>query len=652
MSEQRHALVIATQCRNMRALNRLAPAAEDLRDVLLHPHYGACSPALPDGSALIMGALGQGEIENAVRAAVEHAAQRQATLILALLGHGFTPGTQATLYLMAAESREDDANSAVNVPALLEAAINRANVRGVVTLVDTCHAAGAMPAAPALASGAAQGRTRLDLLMAAAVGQPAVDFRMTHALVRLIRDGAGDAANLDLASIVDELRRQARPQAVAFQRYHGTAGNLWLSHNARVAVSTDKLGAYGYSRYRSLMRSAFPDLAELPPLSEAIRMLEKLPASPPGSGDLTAVIRTVDLLRKPPLRDIVTTEALHRAARTTLPLELFTSGAAAEAEVVAYLGLNPPVGRNGRAELLRFVMTLAADAGCDLNDAALCGWVDDLGLITLANDLRRELADRQAGEQLRLIISLHAGLTDDDWPETVLAWLTLDDRDIDHTPYPCSPTPSGVQAAIFAAVDHAQWIADQNGLPLRRVEIAAPAGLLLRWRPEELAYRSRLGWDYYVILHWSERLKQSSEVRRGNHSMRERLRTERNPGVPFHWLPEAEIRDIERLTERLRDRQLGTAVALESRPADALELLLSYTPIVIWPTEDLPADPAADLTAAWPNLPIGFTEAYRNRWRDPSFPDAVARLRAVWDDESWLKFCARGHWRPDGKDPA
>jgi hypothetical protein len=107
LHQRRHLLVLAPHCRSMPPLDRLADAAQGLERVLLNPQLGECQPGLPDGRSLLKGNnLGSQEIRASVDEAVRHAAQREATLVLALLGHGFVPGMTSTLYLMAADSEE------------------------------------------------------------------------------------------------------------------------------------------------------------------------------------------------------------------------------------------------------------------------------------------------------------------------------------------------------------------------------------------------------------------------------------------------------------------------------------------------------------------------------------------------------------------
>ncbi|MGC4778637.1 hypothetical protein [Micromonospora chalcea] len=656
MSIRRHLLVVATQCHTMGPpLARLEEAAQALHVTLTDDRLGACVPGLPRESGLLVGYLDQAEIERNVRTAVEYAAEHSATLVLALLGHGFVPGENPTLYLMAQDSVQGLPNTAVNVPALLQAAVDRMGVAGVLALIDTCSAAGAVPPAPSLITGAREGRSRLDLLMASAVQQSAIDFDMTTALVDLIRAGAGDTPTLSVEAILPELRARARRQSIVFHRYDGHAEDLWLTRNPRIVAVSSRYGSYGFAQYQRVMSAALPDLAALPPVPEALDLLLAAPESPLRMRaesvvrDLYIVLRTCELLRGALLRDAVTHGALRRASPVGLPPEFFAPGALTEAEVTGYLMLNPPVGQSGAAQLVRFVFTLAEQAGRDLHAPELRRWVDELGLMVYANEVIAQISGRRAPQELRLIVSLHASLTGD-WPEVIQAWVMHGDEDVDQADHPCEPSPDGVAGAVFAAVDQAERFAETRGLPLRHVEVAAPAGLLLQWRPEEIELGIRLGQTHSVMLHWSERFKQSPEIRRINRWLRDRLRSERPTwDRPFDWLDDHRMLEIGTLREQLKQRTFGIAVAVGCRPREpeeVLTLLLTFTPIVIWPGEAILAgDPRADLVAAWRELPEGFLTAYRKRWRNEPAQNVLADLRAVWDDERWLEFCRRMQWR-------
>lgn len=109
MSEgPRHLLVVAPQCSSMHKLTRLGEAASSLYDALAHPDLGGCAPGLPGRGSLIVGdGLSSTEIRELIVEAIEYAEDRRATLLLALLGHGFVPGSTNTLYLMGDDSSEE-----------------------------------------------------------------------------------------------------------------------------------------------------------------------------------------------------------------------------------------------------------------------------------------------------------------------------------------------------------------------------------------------------------------------------------------------------------------------------------------------------------------------------------------------------------------
>src|SRR6185437_189041 len=109
-------------------------------------------------------------------------------------------------------------------------------------------------------------------------------------------------------------------------------------------------------------------------------------------------------------------------------------------------------------------------------------------------------------QHLRLIISLHslAG----DWPETVEAWLLRNGELHKHMSFRCETVDQkGGDDAVGMAVAWADAIAEDLDVRVRRVDIAAPAAVLLKWRPEEvLVDNEYLGVHHEVVAHWSKRL--------------------------------------------------------------------------------------------------------------------------------------------------
>ena len=88
----RHLLVIASQCRRMNQLDQLEEVARELHTALLDEEARGCVPGLPHGRpSLYYDKLSSAEIRVTVEDAIRYAGDQGATLVLALLGHGFTP---------------------------------------------------------------------------------------------------------------------------------------------------------------------------------------------------------------------------------------------------------------------------------------------------------------------------------------------------------------------------------------------------------------------------------------------------------------------------------------------------------------------------------------------------------------------------------
>ncbi|MFD0634862.1 hypothetical protein ACFQ9X_28305 [Catenulispora yoronensis] len=143
----RRLLVIATQCDDMLPLPSLEDAARALTEQLLDPEVGGCLPALAGDQALWLGPLAADRVESLVIEAVNRADAEDATLVLALLGHGFVVGDFSTLYYMGWNTMNGVASTAVDVNSLLQRAVLGPRVNGVVAVIDTCRAAPPFPTA-------------------------------------------------------------------------------------------------------------------------------------------------------------------------------------------------------------------------------------------------------------------------------------------------------------------------------------------------------------------------------------------------------------------------------------------------------------------------------------------------------------------------
>ncbi|GAA2570788.1 hypothetical protein GCM10010304_06380 [Streptomyces roseoviolaceus] len=224
-------------------LSRLEDAARDLHSVLTDPALGACIPRTGDYPSLLVGSLTSEDVRKAVRESVRRAGDENAALVVALMGHGFTTPHQAHLYYMVADSITGSIGSAVNVSQMLIEAADEPGIEGVVALVDTNHAATAMPDSRGLADGVRGGRTRLSVLASSAADEAAYDMRFTLALTDVLRGGVSDAGPcvyLD-ALLTKELRSRIAGQTVGHLTYDNdpwAAESLWLARNARSAVGT------------------------------------------------------------------------------------------------------------------------------------------------------------------------------------------------------------------------------------------------------------------------------------------------------------------------------------------------------------------------------------------------------------------------------
>ncbi|GAA0591486.1 hypothetical protein GCM10009546_62430 [Actinomadura livida] len=663
--DRRHVLVVATQCRSMSTLTALEPAARELANALRDPGVGGCDPGLPGGESVLYGELAAPEIEAAVRTSISRAAENGATLVLALLGHGFTPGDDPTLYLMARDSKNGDRSSAVDVGRLVGEAVDHVGVKGVFVIVDACDAAGAIPPASTLTIGSSSGKTRLALLMAAAVNQPAYDMAMSRELVRLLDAGLARAApHLCLPEITLELREHIAQQSITHFSYDGSDSYvpLWLSRNRHVQANMSPLGSYGTAELDTALAPlnlgglVGPGwtLVDLYRLHEEIAQAQPGPARTRAASLVERLIlahRTASFLRS--FMPAALTGTRLRQAVAALNMAVSDDQAVGdvhtEIDAAEYVARNAPTSRGACVKALtRFVVELADDAGWDLNEPELRDWATGINALVALNDAVHERCERRAERRLRLIVSLHYALADD-WPEQIGAWLLHDQAVYEHENFDCpgSDRP-GTETALANAVDWAEDHADALGLPLRRIEVAMPTGLLLQWRPEECAYERRLGVDYDVLPRWSRWLERLPDTRRAIRSARRRLTeiASITEGGRLDWIPARQAAEQHRLDEDFRNGVYRRGVGLLASPErneKLFELLLRFAPIVVWPdSANIGPEHQKRVEDSWNELPLGFLHAYRARWRDQSCDEAcdpVADLRAVWDDEEWLAFC-------------
>ncbi|WP_314246775.1 hypothetical protein [Streptomyces sp. DSM 40907] len=658
----------------MTRLTRLEEAATGLYAVLTDPSLGACEPGLPSGrSALVTGdGLASATVRELVHEAIGYAAQRHATLVLAVLGHGFAPGRTSTLHLMCADSTEDLRHDSVNVSDLLAVAVDHPGVDGVLGLIDTCHAGGAPPPAEDLAGGARGGRTRLGLLMAASLGQSAVDLAFSRNLAELLRAGRpGAGRTLRVNEVRDALRTVIVGQNITGLDYDGDGpadGPLWIARNARVREGLlgglgGRLAADELTEALAAVDPAWPVPDATPDLRAALACRERLlglPSSPARERALRAVdglliaVRTVEFVRGW-IGGGLTTSRIRRALHLMLAAEgrlPADDARLTDVTVIDELAFNhPDTDRDGRRAVARFVALLGHVCGMDPGDPELRSWGKRIEAPVEVNDAVEHVVRRTEGQRLGLVVSLHSSLTGD-WPEVLDGWLLLDGTMIHHEQFPSGTADrrgaeSAVEDAVLWAEEHARTL----DLPLKRLDLAAPSGLLLAWRPEEAGVAMLLGIRYEVRLHWSNRLTPDAVLRSIEPVVAERWESIAHcqAGTPVDWLAHEDLADPHVLRGHLRNGRYTRGIGLTQHPgtdARLMEMLLAYTPVLLWPhaPDGFPKERHGCLDRSWWAMPGALARAYRDRWRGEGGAGAgadagLADLRAVWDDEDWLRFC-------------
>ncbi|WP_149549177.1 caspase family protein [Streptomyces marokkonensis] len=675
MTASRLLLIVAPQNAAMGHLDQLEGAAQTLADLLQQEHLGYCSPALADEGALLYGAaVTQTRIETAVRTAARRAGDVGATLILAFLGHGMAPQGRPELYMMGADAQPDVLGSAVNVGHLLVQAAEQPGVNGVIGLVDTCHAAGAVPDVKALVAGVRGGRTRLSLLMASGAEQEAYDLVFTRELTKLLRQGIpGAGEHFEVSALRDKLRHTVLGQDIVSLEHDGdhfAVHDLWLAHNPRgTGADGPGPGLLGAEDLRSALdaiglAAAWPEPWSLHELDRVRYDMHAIKES--GVGGLPALVHralhVVDGLRiclvtqsflTSWVDSKLTTQRL-RKALPLLPADAYAlvsdaTGTALLRDLLELLVLRAPrVGDSRTALLTRFVVALGSDAGLDLCSPGVTAWADACGARIELNDAQEELLRGQTARRLRLVVSLHATVADD-WPESLSLWLLDGGTVCERAEIACAPTQTAVEAKLAQAVAWARKHARPRQAPLRHVDVAVPTSLLLRWRPEETDFGVRLGVNHDVVVRWSMRLNPPAHLWWINDHARAGLEQMSTCAAkaPVDWLAEQDAAQAADLAEQLRAGRYTRAVAFSHRPAhlkQAMELLLAYVPVLLWPDSDRRFSPTerALLDMVWDRLPTELAQAYRRRWQGGSVEpsDRLADLRTVWHDLEWLDFCS------------
>ncbi|MEW1774415.1 hypothetical protein [Streptomyces sp. NPDC086777] len=675
-SPPRHLLVVAPQCADLGPLDGLEEVAGALHGALADGSVGGCVSALPAEPSLLCGPdVGQARMEKAVRTAAERAGRAEATLVLAFLGHGTTPGDTPRLCFMAGDSRADAPTTVVDVAGLLTEAVDTPGVQGVVALIDTCHAGGAVPDVMRLGAGIRRGATMLSLVTSVSVAEEAYGLAFTRGLVRVLREGVADAGEFLTAHAVRDAVNATAGTGAQVMTVNGDAfgQHPWVARNARHARAGGPLfGTAGEEALRWALEPLGALVPEFPlespqdleMLRESLSVLAKGTGAKSHAPALLAAGRVADgladahrttelLLRWPggPLTSVRIRRAFSTAAGGVVPAPR-TGGGDLLRDCVELLRLRVPrAGGSRTAPLAAFVAALAVEDELTAQRPELAAWAAALQAVVELNDAFAALTERTAEGRLRLVVSLHAAVADD-WPESLLVWLLDRDTPVQRGEFPCGPGQQGVEEALGTVLAWAARSARQTGLRLRHVDIAAPAALLACWHPEETRVGRRLGALYNVVLRWSDRLCPPAHAFWINDYARDRLDAMgKGEGTPLDWLGREETGRADDLADRLENGPYERALALAHRPdrlEDFLPALLAYAPIVLWPRRpgELPAASRTSVERHWDLLPGELSAAYRSAWKqhpDGSGPTSahadLAQVRSVWLDAGWLDFC-------------
>src|SRR5271166_5305402 len=234
-TSNRRILVIGSQCASLPPpFSFLPQAAVDLHAVMTDPEVGGCTDAAPRG-LLIDPTVA--EARAAIKEAFREAAAEEATLLLALIGHGTYAGRD--FYLLPHDGVEPpDSDTGVQLVQLVKEQHRLHPVDGLVVLIDTCFSGvGALAAATSWVS-ELEGALRFEVLTAAA-DRPAYDGCFTRRLVACLREGLDGVPGEYLRSehvqgMIEGLCPYQKPQHPTYNADEG----LYLAKNLAHARGT------------------------------------------------------------------------------------------------------------------------------------------------------------------------------------------------------------------------------------------------------------------------------------------------------------------------------------------------------------------------------------------------------------------------------
>lgn len=180
--------MIGSQCESLNLLSFLPDAAREVAATLRDPQVGGCLPALGDGRDLIIDPS-RDELDSAVTEAMRSASEDQATLFIALVGHGDYANDDFYFLTREATSPPSSRNSFLLAQRIKELLGEYSLVDGLVVLLDTCHAGiAAEQAAASWVKIVGQAGKRFEVLTASDE-RTAANGCFSRSLVQLLRSG-------------------------------------------------------------------------------------------------------------------------------------------------------------------------------------------------------------------------------------------------------------------------------------------------------------------------------------------------------------------------------------------------------------------------------------------------------------------------------
>jgi hypothetical protein len=669
----RHVLVVGAQCEGGARLEGLEDAARALHAALVDPKLGACVDR-GERSLLIGTNLGSTQVREAVERAAQDARRDGGLLVLALLGHG--EGAEgAPLYFVTSGGENAAPLSNVNVPSLLGDLLNHPGLAGLIAIVDTCLAGGAVPATPVINAGPQGGNVRFSLLFGATAKELAFDLRLSRGLTRMIEEGmpgTGEFLKVD-DDLMEHLREQIDGQQPGRYVFDGApyfGDVLWLARNRAASLNRD-LGSIASKAVRDAVLRIDSSL-QLSTEGELVAWLkENKQTASAGSwaavhrlrevlAELEAGRKTLNVANKVFGPNLTDDDLRLVGMLAGLPLRFLRNESPPTLrDLVEYAAHHGGAAGGQHRALAHLVaaMTQVTGHGDQLPEDVVI-WAQDLELTPTVKNHLRELNHQPHGEWAPRLVLVLA----DDGGESVVrvdAWLLFGRAVLGSQRFLCNPGDKGLKAALAKAVAWSAPWANIAGKRLKHIDVAAPTLVLLDWPPEEqfIGKYNKLGVNYTVTTRWSGLLTPPHGTTVDDMlQVGEQLLIslgDSNCSGP-EWLHIEQLGTVEQLQKHLSNRGFGQYVwAVASLPETDWDLvaqeLLEHTPALVWPRQKDVSDTQvirASVGKHWQALPQHIAHAYRQHLSGVGLSHdddlgPLATVRVAWHDKDWQAFCRR-----------